>query len=118
MTDPVGPIDWVPSSCSLPTKDRPLRVAEFDALFGAHLRSVSRISDTTVELVLIGGGAAADMARDLADRETACCSFFTFAVHAEGQIVRLRVDVPPEQTDVLTALADRAVAAQTRDTDG
>jgi hypothetical protein len=111
MSVPVGPIDWVPSSCSLPTEDRPLRVAEFDALFAAHLRDVSRISDTAVELVLVGGDPVADTARDLADQETACCSFFTFAVRAEGQTVRVRVDVPPNQADVLTALADRAVAA-------
>ena len=111
MTVPVGSNDWVPPSCSLPSQDRPLRVAEFDALFAAHLSDVSRISDTTVELTLLGGDAVADATRDLADRETACCSFFSFGVHAEGQTVRVRVDVPPNHTDVLAALAERAFAA-------
>ncbi|WP_198659252.1 hypothetical protein [Nocardiopsis sp. FIRDI 009] len=38
MTDP----GWVPQSCALPTEERPLRVAEWDALFAEHLRSLSR----------------------------------------------------------------------------
>ena len=34
----VDPLDWAPEACSLPTAERPLRVAEFDELFTAVLR--------------------------------------------------------------------------------
>ncbi|MEV6153769.1 hypothetical protein AB0L53_25835 [Nonomuraea sp. NPDC052129] len=32
---------WVPSECTLPTAEQPLRVAEFDALFAEVVRAVS-----------------------------------------------------------------------------
>ncbi|MEV4838269.1 hypothetical protein AB0K05_27425 [Nonomuraea sp. NPDC049486] len=33
---------WVPSACTLPTAEQPLRVAEFDALFADAVRAVAR----------------------------------------------------------------------------
>lgn len=38
MTD----LAWVPQSCTLPTQEQPLRVAEWDALFSERLTSLSR----------------------------------------------------------------------------
>src|SRR5947209_12417027 len=41
--DDFVPPTWVPvGACTLPTRKQPLRVAEFDALFAAALRSVER----------------------------------------------------------------------------
>ncbi|PPK71438.1 hypothetical protein V5P93_003304 [Actinokineospora auranticolor] len=67
---------WVPRACALPTAEQPLRLAEFDALFTA-LRAVERPEPTRLRLVLDASVEA--IARDLAARETECCSFFTFA---------------------------------------
>ena len=69
------PEDWAPEACTLPTSERPLRVAEFDDLFGLVLRSERVTEATRLDLC-----AAADVeaaARDLARRESECCSFFT-----------------------------------------
>src|ERR1700742_3529867 len=75
MTQMRGP-DWVLPSCSLPTAEQPLRVADFDRLFRESLRRFTRTSATRLVLVL---AAEAEMAaRGLAERETACCSFFEF----------------------------------------
>lgn len=41
-------------ACTLPTADRPLRVAEFDDLFTTSLRSIDQPSDTYAHLVLTG----------------------------------------------------------------
>ncbi|SOD73134.1 hypothetical protein SAMN05892883_2423 [Jatrophihabitans sp. GAS493] len=41
---------WLPSSCTLPTVEQPLRVAEFDALFVRALREVTRTGPTAVRL--------------------------------------------------------------------
>src|SRR5207249_248831 len=101
--------DWVPDACTLPTAERPLRVAEFDALFADHLASVSRVSRTTVDLTLAGEAQAA--AAELIARETECCSFFRFEIApTPDDLVRLRIAVPPTQVAVLDALS--ALAAE------
>jgi hypothetical protein len=110
--------DWVAvDACTLPTAERPLRVAEFDALFAANVTDVRRRGSTGVRLALVGPQGLRERVQDLAHRETECCSFFTFSLSAsdlgdrdstEAERLSLDVDVPTERTDVLDALADRA----------
>lgn len=99
-------MNWVPDSCTLPTAEQPLRVAEFDQLFADHLVSAGRIDPRTLELVLTA--ESRDTAADLVARESSCCSFFhfTLAEPDHGQ-VRLRIEVPPARTGVLDGLAER-----------
>ncbi len=101
---------WIPETCTLPTPDRPLRVAEFDNLFATALRRQRRLSATRLRWWL--DTAAEPSARDLTARESACCSFFTFtfAVAGADGAVRLDVEVPAGQADALDALARRAAA--------
>ncbi|MFF0268401.1 hypothetical protein [Kribbella sp. NPDC004536] len=89
---------WAPDACTLPTAERPLRVAEFDQLFATYLRRANRVDDQTLELTLDPAAYAA--AADLIARESACCSFFTFTLN-------LRVTVPPAHTAVLDGLTAR-----------
>jgi hypothetical protein len=98
---------WVPQACTLPSAEQPLRVAEFGALFDRSLRSVRRVSDTRLELVLTRD--AEETARDLTARETACCSFFTFTLTPIDRAVRVDIDVPAARVAVLDALAARAL---------
>jgi hypothetical protein len=101
----------------LPTDERPLRVAEFDELFAVHLKQVEQVGPRQARMVLVGPVGFADRVRDLADRETACCSFFEFTVSmersgdAELEAVRLQIGVPSTQTEVLAALTGRAISA-------
>jgi hypothetical protein len=101
---------WAPETCSLPTAERPLRVAEFDRLFASALRGMDRPATTRLRLWL--DPAAEVTARELAGRETTCCSFFDFSFERVGAD-RLAVDVsvPAAQTAVLQGLADQARAA-------
>jgi hypothetical protein len=94
-------------ACTLPTLDRPLRVAEFDDLF-ASVTAVERPSPTLLRLDLAGDDDLLGTARDLAARETACCSFFTFTVTRAPDGVRMDVAVPDARVDILDALAERA----------
>jgi len=104
------PIEWVPDACTLPSVERPLRVAEFDALFAEHLTSVSRVSATTVDMTLAGEAQAA--AAELTARESDCCSFFRFEITPTAdELVRLRIAVPPAQVAVLDALTALAAEA-------
>jgi hypothetical protein len=104
-------VDWVGDMCTLPAAERPLRVAEFDGLFAAALREVRRVTPTRLRLVLAAGGGAEERARDLAARESACCSFFTFAITRRGDALWMEVGVPAAQVAVLDGLAARAAAA-------
>ncbi|MFJ5952620.1 hypothetical protein [Streptomyces noursei] len=104
-------LDWVPASCTLPTEERPLRVAEWDALFAERLEQVSRPEPLRVRLDLRGGDGAEERVRDLAEREGGCCSFFTFAVAADGDAVALDITVDAVHAAVLDALERRAAEA-------
>ena len=44
----------VPDACTLPTVDRPLRLAEFDDLFATAVRDVTAVTQTRARLRLTG----------------------------------------------------------------
>lgn len=97
---------WVPPSCTLPTVEQPLRVAEFDQLLAESVRGLRRVDPTTLELTI--APAAEAEARDLAAREIGCCSFFTFDFTPGDEFLMLRVGVPAAHTAVLDAFETRA----------
>jgi hypothetical protein len=99
---------WATDACTLPTAERPLRVAEFDELFTEAVRSVRRVDATSVSLELEPRAEVAARAADLVVRETGCCSFFTFSLIATGGSLRLDIGLPAQHADVLDALAARA----------
>jgi hypothetical protein len=112
-------VPWVaPDACTLPTAEQPLRVAEFDDLFGRYLVRVERPEATRGVLVLSGPEGLQVTVRELADREASCCSFFGFTVTQlpageSGTVgVRLDVEVPPARVEVLSALLERAESAR------
>jgi hypothetical protein len=101
-----------PDACTLPTVDRPLRVAEFDRLW-ASAGPVERLSAQTARVTLPPRPEVAAAAADLAVRETECCSFFTFSLTATGGALHLDVTVPANQTPVLDALVASAERTRT-----
>ncbi|MGW7455663.1 hypothetical protein [Streptomyces sp. NPDC054787] len=101
---------WVPQSCTLPTEERPLRVAEWDALFSERLTSLSRPQPLQLRLDLAGGPGVVERVRDLVARESGCCSFFTFTTTPDQDSVVLDITVDPAHEAVLNALAARTVA--------
>ena len=107
-----GNLAWAEvEACTLPSVDRPLRVADFDALFAAHLVRAERTAPTGARLVMAGGAGVADRVQRLADAESSCCSFFDFTVTDDGGEVVLAVTVPSTYADVLAGLVSRAAAA-------
>lgn len=99
---------WAPDACTLPTAEQPVRLAEFDAFFSAHVEQVRRDDDGRVVLSLTGGADAASAAAGLAVRETGCCSFFAFVLRIADCTLSLTVSTGPGHADVLAALAVRA----------
>jgi hypothetical protein len=110
MTTNRGPeVPWV-AACTLPTAERPLRLAEFDALFSTVLREVRRPEATRLRLTLDGGQSVEASARELTARESECCSFFGWQFSRVGEHLVLEVTVPESQIEVLDGLTDRARA--------
>lgn len=114
MTGEPRDLEWASvEACTLPTAERPLRVAEFDDLFATTLRSIERSGDSRARLLLAGDDSLPDRTQRLADSESSCCSFFTFGVKSvEGGLVALDIQVPPAHADVLAGLVARAEAGR------
>ncbi|MFF0533150.1 hypothetical protein ACFYT3_32895 [Nocardia amikacinitolerans] len=100
---------WVPHACTLPTAEQPIRIAEFDRFFAESARTARRTGRARLELVL--DPAAEAVARDLAARESSCCSFFSFDFATTEAGLVMGVGVPDTYVDVLDAFAARADTA-------
>lgn len=101
---------WAPPACTLPTVEQPLRLTEFDELFADAVRDLDRPEPGRLRLELDSTPEVAATAADLSMRETACCSFFTFALIATSGRLLLEVSVSSDHVEVLEALAARASA--------
>jgi hypothetical protein len=99
---------WVPDACTLPTAERPLRLAEFDQFFRDAVQGADRLSPQHLRLHLHAAEQVEERARDLTVRESSCCSFFTFDIAPGPDSLTLDVRVPAAHADVLDALAERA----------
>lgn len=99
---------WVPDDCTLPTVEQPLRMHEFDSLFATCLLEQEPVTPQLLRWSLDPEVKA--LARELAARESECCSFFTFSFTTGANALVVQVEVPPTQVQVLNALAARAAA--------
>ncbi|MEV0688523.1 hypothetical protein AB0I35_32190 [Nocardia sp. NPDC050378] len=106
MTISPGQDVWVPAACTLPTVAQPIRVAEFDQFFTTSARTTRRPGTTRLEVIV--DPAAETTARELAGRESSCCSLFTFDFATDGLV--MGVGVPPAYVEVLDAFTARARA--------
>lgn len=78
-------------------------------MFSASVPGGERLGPRHLRVTLAGGEDLADSVRDLAERETQCCSFFTFTVESPSpEAVRLDIEVPAGHVDVLDQLEARA----------
>ncbi len=100
--------DWVPSSCTLPTVEQPLRRREFDGFFAEDVLSVDQVTPREVRFALRAEPEVAGRAAKLAAEETGCCSFFAFDLTITDGKVDLVVSTKPPHETVLAALAERA----------
>lgn len=111
-TSAVATASWVPvEACTLPTADRPMRLAEFDKLFSSSLVSQQRENLQWLRLHLKGDAAVERATRELAAREAECCAFFEFHIQREDTEVILDIRVPADKAVVLDGLAAQAQAA-------
>ncbi|MFF4771559.1 hypothetical protein ACFY05_01720 [Microtetraspora fusca] len=104
-------MDGMPPSCTLPTTEQPLRVAEWDAVFTERLSRVSRPDPLRLRLDFGSGTEIEGQVRDPTERETRCCSLFTFTLTADRGAVLPKGAVEQAHAPVLDAPALPAPAA-------
>ena len=102
--------DWVPSACTLPAVEQPLRGAELEKLFANDVLALHRETPLRVRLELRPDPEAVSRAAGLAVKETGCCSFFVFDLFIADGTVSLGIETGASHEGVLTALAARAEA--------
>jgi hypothetical protein len=102
------PDSCTPAACTLTPGALVTRLAEFDAVFAAGLRSAELLSPVRARWEFTAGPADASRLGDLLRRESECCSFFGFDQRADGGRVTVDVTVPPAHAATLAALARQA----------
>ncbi|MDV3220403.1 hypothetical protein [Intrasporangium sp.] len=107
----------VPEACTLPTAEQPSRIAEWGSLF-THVLATASLGAQRGRIILPADDALAARARDLAARETSCCSFFTFEFGAGSDesgapTLTLDVSVPSAQRAVLDSFLSWAEGVRT-----
>lgn len=100
----------IPDACTLPVAAQAPRLGEFEALFATAVRDVERVAPTHLRLTLTGGQGLEDTVRDLAARESACCSFFDVIITPADEAVLVDIRVPVSQVPVLDGMARLATA--------
>lgn len=99
---------WVPAdACTLPMAQRPLRVAEFDELFAVAVREVERPEPDRLRLHLAADEQVQRTTRELVERESECCAFFSFGLSQTEGWLQLDIRVPAGRVEVLDSLARR-----------
>lgn len=96
-------LDSVPIACSLAAGDAAVRVGEWNHFLANDIRAVKG-APPAVDLLLADGDDVLMRAVDLAERERACCPFFTFGIALDPSGRWLTVVVPAEASDTLTGL--------------
>ena len=100
----------IPQACTLPTVERPGRLAELDELLADSVRCVERNTDTHLTVRLRNHEGLDALVRDLVARESGCCSFFDFAVTEDADDLVLGIGVPTRHASILDSLQSRAGA--------
>lgn len=101
-------LSQLPTACTLPTTEQPMRLADVDDLLTAAVTAVERPSDGRALLAIRAEPAVVAQVAEFCARETACCSFFSFTLTMDDAGCHLLIAVPAAQQAVLDAIVARA----------
>jgi hypothetical protein len=108
-----GPhIDSPAIACTLDATGLADRLAEFQRLFSAALRSHVR-EPSQLRLVLSVTPEDEPVVRDLFAREATCCQFFAFTFERVGETLSVSMNVPDDGVPMLDEFEALARQAQT-----
>jgi hypothetical protein len=94
----------LPIACSLSATELPVRLEEIEALGGDALLG-ARVDGAHAELRFTAATGVRERVQRLADAESRCCAFLTFAIAEARDEVVLTVDGPADAAGVVGELA-------------
>jgi hypothetical protein len=99
----------IPIACTLDPDDARSQLGEWQEMLRVVVADTERTAPGRLELRLVPD---ADMISliDLAQREVACCPFFSFAVEIHADHLVLAVEVPDDAVEILDQLASGTAA--------
>ncbi len=97
----------IPVACRLESADAQAQAGEWQELLRRIAEDPRRISSNRLELHL-SPGAEVTSVIDLAQREMACCPFFSFSIEIEADGLLLVIEVPDSAASVLDRFTSTA----------
>lgn len=92
----------IPVACSLDARAAKAQLDEWRGLLGRVVHR-QRVSPTRLELSPLRDSDLVDIVQ-LAQREVACCPFFTFVIEIKHERLLLAIEVPTDAIEVLDEL--------------
>jgi hypothetical protein len=97
----------IPIACTLQPSDARSQLSEWQEMLRRVMDGSERVSSNRLELSLLPDADIGSVV-SLAQRETACCAFFSFTIEIEADRVLLVVEVPNEAVEILDLLSSTA----------
>jgi hypothetical protein len=101
----------IPIACTLEAEAARAQLDEWRALLVGAVERRHRVSIGRLELVLASGFDQVDALVRLAQRETACCAFFTFSIAIGSEALTLVIQAPDGSESILDEFVNAAGAA-------
>jgi len=93
----------IPIACTLEPGDARSQLVEWQEVLGQVVRSSERASPNRLELSLLPDADIGSVII-LAQREVACCAFFSFTLDIQADRLVLAVEVPNDAVEMLDQL--------------
>jgi hypothetical protein len=99
----------IPIACTLVASDARSQLGEWEGLLGRVVGGSERVSANRLELTLLPDADIGSII-SLAQRETTCCAFFSFAIEIRTDHLVLVVEVPDDAVEILDQFGSSKVA--------
>jgi hypothetical protein len=93
----------IPVACTLDPSAARAQLGEWQKLLGSAVDRPVRVSPNRLELSLLPGSEVVSVV-GLAQREVACCPFFTFTLEIGAERLVLVIEVPNDAIEILDQL--------------
>ena len=99
----------IPIACTLAASDARSQLGEWEEILRRAVGGSERVSANRLELTLVPDADIGSII-SLAQRETTCCAFFSFAVAIRADHLVLVVEVPDDAVGILDQFGANTVA--------
>ena len=97
------PVVRIPIACTLQPSDARSQLGEWREVLPRVTNSADRVSPTRLELTIKPDSDIGPLV-NLAQREVACCAFFSFSIEIQADRLVLAVEVPEDAVEILDGL--------------